>query len=90
MAKTTQIESLSYITRDIYPVSFHFFQTLCGPKIIWLNQGKWNITFEIEMLTVIFLIETFAVFQVNYTVNIFVWKKRFLEKGFVKVTCIIF
>ena len=34
------------------------------------------------MLTVIFLIATFAVFQINYTVNIFVWKKRFLEKGF--------
>lgn len=82
MAKTTQIESLSYIRRNNYPVIFlFFFQALYGPKIIWLNLGKWNIISEIEMLTVIFLIATFAVFQINFTINIFVWK-RFLEKGF--------
>lgn len=31
MAKTTQIESLSYITRNIYPVSFHFFSNIVWP-----------------------------------------------------------
>lgn len=40
---------------------FLTFHAPYGPKIIWLNIGKWNIGSEVGILTVIFLIAIIAI-----------------------------